>query len=140
MTKDEKAKLYMEYLAQEGYRPSINSDGDVVFKAEGLTHRILIDEKDEEYFSMVIFIIWEIENSEDLPRAVRAANAATRDTKVAKLHVDETGKYVTASLEMYVSPPENFAHTCNRCIHTLKYAVDKFVQQMSSDQPIAALR
>jgi hypothetical protein len=134
MTKAEKAKLYMEYLEQEGYRPSISSEGNVIFKADGLRHLILIDDKDEEYFAIMLFI-WDIENSEDLARALRAANTATRDTKVAKVHVTENGKDVYATIEMYISPPEGFARTCERCIRALKFAADKFVQQMTSEQP-----
>jgi hypothetical protein len=44
------ADRYLDFLAEEGFRPMINGNGNVSFKCEGRTYVIRIDEEDEEYF------------------------------------------------------------------------------------------
>lgn len=130
MDKREKAQLYMDYLTAEGYRPSIDQDGDVVFKSEGRTYYIEVDEKDEEYFRLVFPNFWNIESEEELARAFYAANHATMATKVAKVYVRSDGKDTIAAIEMFVSPPENFKLVFNRAMSALRTGVNDFVATM----------
>lgn len=46
----EKAQIYSKYLSQEGYVPTVDNDGDVIFKVEGKVYYISIDTKDELFF------------------------------------------------------------------------------------------
>jgi len=130
MDKTERAKLYMDYLIAEGYRPYIDQDGDVVFKSEGRTYYIEVDEKDEEYFRLVFPNFWSIESDEELARVLYAANHATMATKVAKVYVRSDGKDTIAAIEMFVSPPENFKLTFSRAMSALRTGVNDFVNTM----------
>jgi len=130
MGKKERAKLYMDYLTAEGYRPYIDEDGDVVFKSEGLTYYITIDANDEEYFRLVLPNFWRIESGEELAAALYAANHATMTTKVAKVYVRSDGKDTMAAIEMFVKPPENFKFIFSRAMSALKTAVNDFVSIM----------
>lgn len=130
MDRQERAQLYMDYLTAEGYRPSIDKDGDVVFKSEGRTYYIEVDEKDTEYFRLVFPNFWEIESEEELARVLYAANHATMATKVAKVYVRADGKDTIAAIEMFVSPPENFKPIFHRAMSALRASVNDFVATM----------
>lgn len=44
MGKAETVKIYSDFLREEGYVPQIDKDGDIVFKVEGGTYLIILDE------------------------------------------------------------------------------------------------
>ena len=125
-----KASLYMDYLAQEGYRPTIDSDGDVTFKHEGGSYYIDITEDDETYFRIGYPGFWSIESVEELARAISTANDITATTKVAKVYVRSDGKNTNASIEMFVDPPENFRSTFTRSMYALQASVARFRKSM----------
>jgi len=43
----------MEYLRQEGYMPSIDDDGDIIFKVAGNSYFIIIDENALQFFQIL---------------------------------------------------------------------------------------
>lgn len=130
MNRQQLAQMYMKYLTEEGYNPSLDADGDVRFKAEGFTYYIIIDEKDERYFRLLFPNFWSIDDGEELARALVAANYATMVTKVAKVYVREDGKDTSAAIEMFVDPPEQFKSTFPRCMSALRASVNTFVEKM----------
>jgi len=99
MDSKERAKLFQRFLEEEGYRPTIDNDGDIVFKHEGGTFIILVRGEDDEYFILLYPNFWEIESDEELERAYLACNTANREQKVAKVWVREDRKNVNATLE-----------------------------------------
>ena len=123
-------RLYSDYLTQQGYRPTVDSDGDVVFKEEGRIYYIDIDTSDNEYFRLVFPNFWEISGSDELAKAICAANEATRSTKVAKVYVRGDGKETSASIEMFFSNPDQFKAVFTRSMSALKTAVKHFVDEM----------
>jgi predicted aspartyl protease len=125
------AKLYSDYLVREGYRPTIDSDGDVVFKHEGGMYYIDIDTSDTSYFRLVYPAFWSIESAEELARAVLAANEATWKTKVAKVYVIDA-KNTSAAVEMFFERPEQFAPVFRRAMSALQASVRNFVEVMRS--------
>jgi len=120
----------MDFLAQEGYQPSIDSEGDVKFKAEGRTYYVIVDEEDETYFRLLFPNFWDIGSTEELTRALLAANHATMRTKVAKVYVHDDGKDTSAAIEMFIDPPGDFKLTFNRSMRALMVSVNTFVEKM----------
>ena len=43
---------YCRQITQEGYEPTIDGDGDIVFVAEGLTFVVWLDRNDPEFFHL----------------------------------------------------------------------------------------
>jgi hypothetical protein len=82
-TKEQLQQMYSDYLADEGYRPSIDEDGDVQFKQEGRMYYIGVSEDDPEYFRVVLPNIWRIESEQERIQVLVAADAVTATTKVA---------------------------------------------------------
>jgi hypothetical protein len=130
VSKKERARAYMDFLAAEGYRPQMDEDGDVIFKSEGLTFVIITEEEDEEYVSLVLPNFWSIESEEELARALKAANEVNRSIKAAKIFVRKDGKNTWAAVEMFVKSPESFNLVFERSLRALKSAVARFAELM----------
>ena len=88
--------------ADEGYRPTVDGDGDVSFKYEGGSYYIDIDTDDNTYFRLVFPNFWSLDDADERARGVMAADAATRRTNVAKVYTRQDGKNVSAAVEMFL--------------------------------------
>ncbi len=132
MTKQERAEMYRSYLAEEGYVPKIDSDGDVAFKCEGRTYVILIDPDDDTFFNIALPCFWSIESEEERAKVAHAAQYATAHTKVAKIY--PTKDNTIAAVEMFCSPPEAFKAVFERAIRALQSSVMSFRNKMNEEQ------
>lgn len=130
MTKAERAKMYEDFLREEGYLPQIDNDGDVVFKMEGRTFLILIDPKDDEFLQVCLPNFWPIESEDERERAQVAANYATEQTKVAKVFPVADNMWATA--ELFCSPPEMFKPVFRRFLSAITTAVETFRDRMNA--------
>jgi len=120
--------MYRSFLAEEGYAPKIDNDGDVLFKFEGGTYFIAVSEKDEVFFRIVFPNFWPIESEQERVRALLAAASATAETKVAKVFLVRDDTY--ASIEMFCSPPDTFKPVFRRCLNALRASVEHFREKM----------
>ena len=128
MNEEQIQALYMDTLAEEGFRPKLDSDGDIVFKAEGRTLYIRLYADDTEYFQLVLPNFWKIESEEEQVCASIAANHATRVTKVTKVFTTKSN--TCASIEMFLPAPELFGKILNRSVAALGNAAAHFVEKM----------
>lgn len=128
MTKAELQELYVNYLTKEGYKPSIDSDGDVVFKKEGRTYFIAVRENDLEYFTIVLPNFWEIESERERLQVLISADAANAKSKVAKVFTIRDNTW--AAIELFVSGPEDFEGIFTRSLRAIDNAVNNFVDKM----------
>ena len=128
MNEEQIQALYMEILAEEGYRPKLDEDGDVLFKAEGRTLYIRMYPDDTEYLQLVLPNFWKIESEREREMALIAANHATRVTKVAKVFVTKTN--TCASIEMFLPDPALFVKILNRSVAALRNGAEHFAETM----------
>lgn len=128
MSKQDRADMYRNYLAEEGFSPKLDSDGDVVFKYEGKSYCIIVDENDEEFFRLVFPNFWSIESDEEREKVLNAANYSTARTKVTKIFPIRDDTW--AAIEMFCSPPEAFKISFRRCLSALQTGVNNFLEQM----------
>ncbi len=127
-TREELQKLYLGILADEGYAPELDSDGDVRFKHEGKSYFIEVREDDPFFFRVVLPNFWEIESEEEHARAVRAANAATGEALVAKVFGLRGDTW--CAVEMFLPAQESFAPVFHRCLLAIQMAVNHFTVLM----------
>ena len=81
-TKRDLQNAYMDYLRQEGYVPSIDTDGDIQFKVAGDTYYIIVDDRDLQFFQ--VYTGFKMDTvSQDA--ALSAANSSNRSSKVVKV-------------------------------------------------------
>ncbi len=126
----EKAQVYSRFLSEEGYAPKVDTDGDVVFKAEGKTYFISIDAKDEPFFRLVFPNFWNIESNDELVKVIICANHATMLTKVAKVYINSDGKNTSASVEMLIPNPNDFRLVFRRSMTLIQASVNNFIDKM----------
>jgi len=129
MNKAERAQMYVSYLREEGYAPEVDKDGDVMFKFEGGTYFVLVDEEDEMFFQIMFPSFWPIESEEEGARVEKAAQLATRITKVAKVYRQRDN--VNASVELLCVPPEAFKAVFRRALGSIQAGVSNFRAAMS---------
>lgn len=128
MNEEQIQALYMETLAEEGYRPKLDEDGDIVFKSEGRTLYIRMYPDDPEYMQLVLPNFWKIESETEREMALLAANHATRVTKVAKVFVTKAN--TCASIEMFLPEPALFGKILNRSVVALRNGAEHFAEKM----------
>jgi len=124
--------MIINYLAEEGYRPKIDEDGDIVFKVEGGTYFVSFDEKDPNFFSIVYPNFWEIESEEERERVLENSSEANAKCKAAKIYVVKDNTFAT--IEMFMESPEQFMGVVERCISALRYGVRTFVDMMRAEK------
>ncbi|MBW1882076.1 MAG: hypothetical protein JRJ58_01000 [Deltaproteobacteria bacterium] len=126
--KEQLQRLYVEYLSAEGYRPSIDGDGDVKFKREGRTYFIIVSEKDPEFFRLVLANIWEIENDVERSRVLQAADHSNAASKVSKVYIVKDNVWVC--VELFVAAPEDFRGVFQRSMSAMETGVSNYVERM----------
>lgn len=131
-SKAELQRLYKDFLTEEGYKPELDSDGDVRFKREGKTYVIIIDAKDPEFFRLVLPNIWEIESEAERVQVLVAADASNAKSKVSK--VCTMGDNVWVSIELFVGQPEDFKKVFTRALGALDNGVINFVVKMKESK------
>jgi hypothetical protein len=129
---DELRKIYLSILSDEGFRPEIDSDGDVHFKYEGGNYYILEDH-DEQFVYILYPNFWAIDSSEEQLKALKAAATATRTTKAAKVLLTPKGDNVSAAFESLVSAPSEIPSILVRALRCVQSAVNKFKEEMNKN-------
>ncbi|MEY3175452.1 MAG: hypothetical protein RLZZ436_3366 [Planctomycetota bacterium] len=131
MGKAERISVILEHIKTEGYVPSIDDDGDILFKVEGRSYFVILDEKDEMFYRLVFPNFWSIEDDEERERVIQAATQASAKTKVAKIFPVKDDTW--ASIELFLSGPQEFIAVFSRSLSALQSAVGTFREAMQSE-------
>lgn len=120
--------MYKDYLAEEGFKPDLDDDGDVRFKREGKTYFIQVNEEDPEFFRLVFPNFWKIEDEADLLKVLRAADWANRKTKSCKVFMMQDNMWAT--IEAFLPKSDDFKPILMRCLSAMETGVSNFAQKM----------
>lgn len=123
-----KADILLKFLREEGYTPKVDDDGDIIFKREGLTYILFVNEDDEEFVRIDLPNVWEIESLGERQMVMAAAAEVNRQVKVAK--VVPMGDNVWVSAQLLVDPIENVSKILPRAMNVLSLAVREFSDAM----------
>ena len=123
--------FYARLLELEGYKPSIDDDGDLRFKHENWHLCLNRDARDAEYFRLILPNFWSLDGDAERVRAERAADRVNRQMKVAKVH-SAAGRSMWATVEMFVAEPGHAAPVLMRCIRILPEAALLFRAVMAT--------
>lgn len=127
---DEIRDLHVEYLAEEGFRPKVDDEGDIHFRYEG-RHHFIMETQDEQYFHLLFPNFFPLSNETEVEEAALAASAASRATKVAKVYLNPAQGNVSASVELLVAQPADVHAHLVRCLGIIGTATGKFLEEMS---------
>lgn len=123
-----KVDILLDYLKEEGFTPKVDDDGDIIFKREGLTYILFVNEDDEEFVRIDLPNVWEIESLGERQMVLAAAAEVNRQVKVAK--VVPMGDNVWVSAQLLVDPIENVSKILPRTMNVLSLAVREFSDAM----------
>src|SRR5882724_10850639 len=115
-----KKDLYFSYLSNEGYRPEVDKDGDVIFKKEGNTFILFVDDKDETFFRLSLPNFWEIENDQERLKVLESCDYSNRRSKVAKVFIVE--KNVWGNVELLLPNQTEFKTIFERSLAIIQNA------------------
>lgn len=129
-SKEKKAlqKMYMDYLTDEGYKPELDSDGDVQFKAEGKTYFINVVPDDPTYFRVVLANIWPIESEDERAQCLIAVDYSNAKAKVTKSYLVKDNIWV--GIELFLPEASDFKGVFRRSMSALTNGVSHFVSKM----------
>jgi len=125
-----KKKLFMRFLREDGFRPKIDEDDDIVFKFEGKTHYIETNESDESYFRLILPNFWQIDTPEEESHALVVMSEVNAEIKVAKIY--QRRDSIHATVEMFIDPMEGFKQVFPRCLGCIQAAVAAFREKMKA--------
>ena len=118
-----------EYLAADGFRPSMNPDGEIMFHFEGKVCYLHTAADDRECIRLVIVNFRPIADEADLARVTAAAHEATAGTKVIKIFTFDNDTWCTA--ELLLPEPDRFCEILSRTLSALRSALRSFEKAIS---------
>ena len=129
-SKEQLQQTYMDYLQSEGFNPNITQQGNVRFRREGRYYIIYVDEKDPEYFRLVLSFSAEDKSPQARLRRMEGTNLATVETKVVKAYVDNDGD-PNFACEMFLIVPGDFKTHLSRLLRAMDTAYDKYRRKVA---------
>ena len=98
------ARLAFVYLQDEGYKPRIDDDQDVVFRTQGYNFYIDSNTDDNTYLRIVMPTIKSLGDDPDVTEllgALAICNEMTREKKLVKAYLDDDGD-ISLAAETYI--------------------------------------
>lgn len=127
-TAEDLQAMYTEHLRELGFDPAVDADGDVVFRFEGFTYLMRVDELDPWCFRLVLANIWAVQDEEDMPRVLAAMGRTNALSKVVKAYLVEDRVWLSA--ESLLPTPEDHRAVMGRSMEALSVALGVFVRAM----------
>ena len=120
-----KAKAIAKFLKSEGYRPEIDSDGNITFKREGRLYWIITYEDDADYIAVQNPLIRNFTDESEREHVYWAMNEVQLNYKMLCMTMSEDN-WVSAEIYILANPFENFSNVLPRAINVLGIAREKF--------------
>ncbi len=127
---NKKQEFVLEFLRDEGYRPSLDDVGDIAFKKEGSWFFVILDDNDEQYYRILKPDFWSIDSPEELERACKVASKSSGGTKVSKVFLTEALDSVVAVSECFQPNVEAFTVVFDRMMSALLSVSNDFIYEM----------
>jgi hypothetical protein len=129
-TKIDLQSIYMEYLRNEGYVPSVDDAGDIQFRVSGDSYFIIIDENDIQFFQIYMGFSLRDANREDVLNAVNESNRRSKVAKLSVSPVDSERIIVSITVELLLNDPRDFIHVFPRAISLIRNAENIFKSRL----------
>lgn len=103
MTKKEQVFAVLERM---GYKPKYDDDNDIFIVYQMKHIYFLAKDEDEDPFVSILYPQFAVFGDGQETLFLAACNKVTRDTKLAKVFVDQTFSHITASCEFFYANDE----------------------------------
>jgi len=120
-----------ELLAQmlaEGFQASVDDDGDLRLKYEGMTYALCFDPDDALFSKLVLPNVWQLDSEPEFSRALAAVDAVNRRLKLVKAHTIHD--QVWLSIELWLPDPAGWGPLLPRALRSLSHGVHLLTEQM----------
>jgi hypothetical protein len=127
------ARMAYDYLSSEGYKPTIDEDDDVLFKAEGFSFYVDNDKSDDTYLQIVLPFIMELKEDDLLSSmaAMAACNQITQDKKIVQAYITDDGDVMLCT-DTYIGSAGNMNEFIDSSIAFMIRAVSAFHEEYKS--------
>lgn len=123
------AKFAFNYLTSEGYRPYIDEDNDVSFKAQGYNFYVDNNRSDDTYLRIVFPTIKSIDKDDTLQHisALYACNEVNAGKKLIKVYMLDNGK-ISISAQTYLGTSTDVSEFIDTAIDFMIAAKDSWYE------------
>jgi len=133
MNKEELRKLYTDYLSEEGYKASVDEDGDIDFKYEGDNYIIYVEDDDPLYFRIQTGFGVDIKSDEGIALHLNAANEINSEYKLGRTYVRIDKELVMFELPLMFADPKDFKLFFKRCLSVLQSMVSDYANKLEQE-------
>lgn len=129
LTFREPVQHLLDHFLSEGFQASLDADGDIVFKCEGVGYALCFDRNDPEFAKLVLPGVWEIEDQTGLDQALLLLDNVNRRMKVVKGFTLEDRVWFT--VEIWLTSQTEWTTYIRRAVRLLAHAARAFCEGMS---------
>lgn len=98
--------MILEAVGSLGYKPTMDDDGDICVRYQMKNIFFMTGSEEEQYVTAILPQFQEVNEGEEA-LALAVCNKVNRDTKLAKVYIDQTFKSVSASCEFFYTDMES---------------------------------
>lgn len=98
--------MILEAVGSLGYKPTVDDDGDIRVRYQMKNIFFMTGSEEEQYVTAILPQFQEVNEGEEA-LALAVCNKVNRDTKLAKVYIDQTFKSVSASCEFFYTDMES---------------------------------
>lgn len=98
--------MILEAVGSLGYKPTVDDDGDICVRYQMKNIFFMTGSEEEQYITAILPQFQEVNEGEEA-LALAVCNKVNRDTKLAKVYIDQTFKSVSASCEFFYTDMES---------------------------------
>lgn len=95
-----KKEMILEAVGSLGYKPVVDDDGDICVRYQMKNIFFMTGSEEEQYVTAILPQFQEVNEGEEA-LVLAVCNKVNRDTKLAKVYIDQTFKSVSASCEFF---------------------------------------
>lgn len=128
-TRSELQEMYVEFLTSEGYRPTVDAKGDVLFTTQGQGFYINVMENDLQSFHIVLSKFLDVVVASNRQKALESASAAIRTTRLARVYITSNSK-IAVDAYTFIGDPNDFKLVLNRMVNVIITARNNFLSEM----------
>lgn len=101
-----KKEMILEAVGSLGYKPTVDDDGDICVRYQMKNIFFMTGSEEEQYVTAILPQFQEVNEGEEA-LVLAVCNKVNRDTKLAKVYIDQTFKSVSASCEFFYTDMES---------------------------------
>jgi hypothetical protein len=115
-TQSERQAVILDHLSQEGFRPTVEEDGDIGFKYQGEQLWIQVGEFDSMYYRIMGYSL-KITSADEVKYAYIAASRTSQHFKVVKAYLTLNEQHVSVCIEAFSASATDFISILEKSIN-----------------------